>query len=133
VKIGEPDECWEWLGFKQRKGYGTFAIKRGNYPAHRVSFTINKGSIPGGLTLDHLCCNKGCVNPRHLEPVTNTENIARSYSRSTTCKNGHPKEEHSYFAPNGHRRCRICDRAKIPRKVSDRRERKRRQRELQSK
>jgi hypothetical protein len=76
--------CWEWLAAKERTGYGTFfcrhVIGRGTAipeRAHRVAYELLVGPIQAGLTLDHLCRNRGCVNPAHLEPVTRGENVRR--------------------------------------------------------
>ena len=81
--------CWEWLGGKDRFGYGLFEIagtraereKQGRRTAmaHRFAYETLVGPIPDGLTLDHLCRNTSCVNPEHLEPVTEQENLARSW------------------------------------------------------
>lgn len=65
--------CWEWTGQKD-SGYGRYSGR----PAHRVTYEVLVGPIPDGLTLDHLCRNKGCVNPDHLEPVTSSENTRRA-------------------------------------------------------
>lgn len=89
--------CWEWKGAKAGKGYGAIRVEaKRNAPAHRVAYELIEGPIPEGLQLDHLCRNHACVNPAHLEPVTNRENQLRSpVSRTaqnaskTHCKNGH--------------------------------------------
>lgn len=76
-----PDECWEWGG-TVADGYGRFREGGfGSSPvrAHRVAYKLLVGPIPEGLVLDHLCENRGCVNPAHLEPVTNRENLRRHY------------------------------------------------------
>ena len=70
-------ECLEWRGSHAR-GYGTLVIDGRSHPAHRVAWTLYTGEqVPPGRFLDHLCCNKGCVNPHHLEPVTALENTRR--------------------------------------------------------
>jgi hypothetical protein len=68
--------CWDWLGPVERWGYGKSALL-GEWRAHRVAYVALRGPIPEGLTLDHLCRNTLCVNPAHLEPVTNSENVSR--------------------------------------------------------
>jgi hypothetical protein len=83
--------CWPWKGVTGPSGYGTFR----NYRAHRVAYTLMRGPIPDGLTLDHLCRNPSCVNPQHLEPVTSVVNTMRGTSpmalnaRKTHCPKGH--------------------------------------------
>src|ERR1017187_5210266 len=71
-----PEECWPWLASKQNMGYGQVRAEteRTMILAHRVAYELLIGPIPLGLTLDHLCRNRGCVNPTHLEPVTLREN-----------------------------------------------------------
>jgi hypothetical protein len=78
----QPDECWLWTGTLHR-GYGHFSVSRGvTKYAHRIAYELTIGPIPDGLELDHLCRNKVCVNPQHLEPVTKTENLQRQYATS---------------------------------------------------
>jgi hypothetical protein len=94
-----PSGCWEWHRSLDGKGYGTFGIKIDGVwrtvKAHRVSYEIHVGPIPEGLQLDHLCRNRACCNPSHLEPVTNRENGLRGESpcalnaRVTHCPKGH--------------------------------------------
>ena len=94
--IDIPNECWEWQG-QIITGYGRFKIGRRSYAAHRISYEFFIGPIPSGKELDHLCFNKACVNPNHLEPVTHEENVRRAiihYDRpffidKTHCVYGH--------------------------------------------
>ena len=79
--------CHEWIGHKEN-GYGRFGMGYGKrgwrlYWAHRISYEMFIGPIPEGLTVDHLCRNKGCVNPKHMEIVTRSENISRSHKYRT--------------------------------------------------
>lgn len=78
--------CWLWLGTKTRTGYGQIGISRSRMDyAHRVSYRLYVGPIPDGLHIDHLCRNTSCVNPDHLEPVTQSENNRRAaQSRSAS-------------------------------------------------
>lgn len=115
-----PNGCWLWTAAKLQgpgggRGYGVFGIKGKNKPAHRVAYEILVGPIPDGLTLDHLCRVRHCVNPHHLEPVTNRENVLRGVGitarlhRQTHCKRGHPFDENNtYINPSGYRQCKAC-------------------------
>lgn len=77
--------CWNWTAFINEGGYGMITNDRKPRRAHRISYEIHVGPIPNGLDLDHLCRNRRCVNPSHLEPVTRKENLRRS---PTACKAG---------------------------------------------
>ncbi len=99
-----------------RGGYGLAWHKGHNNLAHRRVYELLRGPIPEGLTLDHLCRERSCVNPDHLEPVTFRENIRRGQSppginsRMTHCKNGHPLSgDNIRIETSGGRRCRTCD------------------------
>lgn len=125
--------CWEWIAFKNPKGYGTFKIGSRTTntcraaAAHRFSYEHYKGAIPEGLQIDHLCRVRHCVNPEHLEAVTGKENNRRGIASIvnsarmkaiTHCPQGHEyNEENTYIDPSGGRRCRSCARA---RKISNR-------------
>ncbi len=120
----DPDECWQWMGQKNTKGYGVFAVERKSKMAHRVAYVLCVGDIPEGLTLDHLCRVRGCVNPGHLEPVTVAENVRRGNSftginlRKTHCDHGHPfTPENTAITREGFRDCREC-RRQISRRYS---------------
>lgn len=86
-RIVESDAgCWIFTGATQSRGYGSVGIGNGRTGlAHRVAYEALVGPIPAGMTLDHLCCVKRCVNPAHLEPVAPAENLRRHHERSGSC------------------------------------------------
>lgn len=109
--------CWLWTGQTTPRGYGVFAVNRRSKRAHRVAYVLCVGDIADGLTLDHLCRVRNCVNPAHLEPVTAGENVRRGQSftarnyRKTHCDHGHEfSEENTAITPEGYRECRVCRR-----------------------
>lgn len=117
------DGCWLWLAHVRKDGYGTFMRdgrrRPGRKPeyAHRVAYELLVGPIPEGLILDHVvargCKSRSCVNPAHLEPVTNLENGRRGVKGELTthCPRGHEYDaENTYVAANGWRDCRTCNR-----------------------
>lgn len=75
--VNEKSQCWEWTLYKNWNGYGIQKVAGKMKRAHRVVYEKYVGPIPAGMDLDHLCKNRGCVNPKHLEPVTGTENARR--------------------------------------------------------
>lgn len=117
--IPEPNSgCWLWLGTLNAYGYGVLRYShRGQAIAHRVAYEILRGPIQDGLSLDHLCRIRCCVNPRHLEPVTRGENVRRGENNNrakTHCIHGHEfsKENTRMDFSIGYRRriCRECAR-----------------------
>ena len=104
----DPSGCWLWQAHKL-KGYGTFhAGTRGMVYAHRYAYERLVGPIPGGLTIDHLCRVPACVNPAHLEPVTQSENRKR-VPLKTHCPHGHPYSGDNVLRKkDGSRACRTC-------------------------
>ncbi len=85
VKIG--DGCWEWNAYRIKAGYGRFWNGETTKSAHRCAYEYAVGPIPEGLQVDHICRNRSCVRPSHLEAVTLSENQRRT--RKITCDKGH--------------------------------------------
>jgi hypothetical protein len=124
-----PDGCWNWIGCLNAYGYGQFVPIAGDQrPAHRYSYELLVGPIGPGLQIDHLCRNRRCVNPSHLEPVSSAVNNARGLSpsaingRKTHCTKGHLFDEtntYTYTRGSGsvHRSCRTCRREASKRQV----------------
>lgn len=73
--------CWLWTGTKADTGYGQLSVKGRPYSVHRLAYSVLVEPIPSGLEIDHLCCNRACFNPLHLEPVTHIENVRRGFAR----------------------------------------------------
>lgn len=76
-----PGGCWLWTGTLNGAGYGTYRVDGQTVGAHRHVYEVERGPIPEGLHLDHLCSVRRCVNPSHLEPVTPSENIRRIHRK----------------------------------------------------
>jgi hypothetical protein len=117
VQIDERTGCWLWTGVLHSTGYGQIGVPRGaGLPymtrfVHRIAYETFVGQIPKGLTVDHLCSVRRCLNPEHLEPVTQAENNRRSARlQKNVCANGHPYDG---VDSRGYRRCTICNRAKV--------------------
>jgi hypothetical protein len=114
----QPNGCWLWTGTANRDGYGRFYVREAiTELAHRWAYEQFVGPIPEGMPLDHLCRNRSCVNPDHLEPVTQRENqtrspltIAAQNLAKTHCPLGHPYNEENTYLYRGGRRCRACRR-----------------------
>lgn len=116
-QVEKTDGCWFWRGHLNPLGYGIFAHRGTRQSAYRVAYVWLIGPVPDGLTLDHLCRTPACVNPAHLEPVTQQENILRGQSivaqhaKKTHCTNGHAfTPENTSVNTRGWRRCKVCKR-----------------------
>lgn len=119
----EPNTgCWLWSGCRTSKGYGMIAVPTAEkrqppgISAHRVFYIWRHKTIPDGLVIDHLCMNKACVNPDHLEAVTSAENIRRAHvgvkhAKPRQCKRGHEYSvENTIPHKDGRLECRQCAR-----------------------
>src|SRR5882672_5605131 len=118
----DSNGCWLWQRSRHRDGYGKIKLAGKDQYVHRVSYEIHVGPIPAGLCIDHLCRNRACCNPIHLECVTPIENFRRGISpaevaaRITHCPKGHPYDAiNTYMHPRGKRVCIAC------RKIAQRR------------
>ncbi len=135
--IDKDRDCWVWTGSTNHAGYGRLTTgsrtdnTRRTRSAHRVSYEVFKGEIPDGLTIDHLCRNRKCINPEHLEAVTIKENIHRGNplwkqeSARTHCPKGHEYTEdniYRYATKHGGfcRNCKTCMKARTKRRYAER-------------
>lgn len=127
IRVNPETGCWDWLGGSVTVwGYGQFHILGHPYQAHNVVYTLYVGPVPGGLELDHTCRNRRCVNPGHLEPVTQLVNILRGSSPAalnavkTHCKRGHVLSGENLRVKRGRRGvlrvCRTCANAESARR-----------------
>jgi len=125
-QIDATGDCWQWTGNGRGgrlKNYGRVKYQGRGQAAHRCVWEMLVGKIPKGLVIDHLCKNTLCVNPDHLEPVTQAENIRRGATGTNQAKTNllktHCPQGHEYAGENlrvrknGHRVCRICDNARV--------------------
>lgn len=111
VATSELDDCWHWIATCQPNGYGAFGSSGVTHRAHRWSYEHFVGPIPDGLPLDHLCRNRACVNPEHLEPVTHQVNTRRAMRAA--CVNGHDFSPENTWMHKGKRYCRTCRRTRV--------------------
>lgn len=110
--------CHLWIGRLDKDGYGLFFFHRKNRRAHRVAYYAAFGAIPADMVVNHVCRNRSCQNPQHLQLLTRAEssmkdsaNVAYINSQKTHCKNGHPYDRHY----GKQRYCSICEAAKTKR------------------
>ena len=104
------DGCIEWVAYRMATGYGRFALKRHPHQAHRIALVAHLGHMPDGLDVDHLCRNRSCVNPDHLEFVTTATNIARMLATHAAdrCAQGHDLTLPNARLAGATRGCRQC-------------------------
>ena len=126
-----PEDCWSWRGYTNPAGYGICSLSSSDGRvktgyAHRTAYELSYGPIPEGLVIDHLCRNRSCINPTHVEVVTRALNTKRGY-----WPNGHPgrpmgstggsksanldythdcTKAPQYIRPNGRAECQLCHR-----------------------
>ena len=122
AKVDKCGDCWIWSAGRLRNGYGQFRLPDKHVLAHRFAYELEVGLIPEGLTIDHLCRVRECVNPAHLEAVSLRENLLRAETfqgvnaRKNECPKGHPYSEENTRMYRGKRHCRSCDRARDARR-----------------
>jgi hypothetical protein len=125
------DGCWEWTGSLRGNGYGQVCIRPKNWLLHRLVYALCVGPLDSALTIDHLCRNRKCGNPAHLEQVTSIVNTmrgetpARRYARRTHCNHGHPfTPENLYWRIAGAKRIRQCRTCAIQKASADNKRRR---------
>lgn len=131
ARLDARGACWEWTGHRTHDGYGQATYGGKKWMSHRLLYTLLVSEIPEGMQLDHLCRNRACANPDHVELVTGSENTRRGHhqgaitlptnsgireSAKTHCPQGHPYSgDNVHIDRAGARRCRECDRIRARR------------------
>lgn len=130
-KVEKTDTCWLWRGATNNRGYGQMVVgslldgSKRKVLVHRLSYELLVGPIPEGLVIDHVrnrgCTHQTCVNPAHLEAVTQRENLRRGdggpgiNARKTHCKRGHPFDDGNTYRTSKGRHCKVCRREALRR------------------
>jgi len=120
--VEKGPDCWTWHGGINGSGYGQFSLNAHFAGAHRLAYELTNGAIPHGMQIDHLCRNKLCVNPSHLEVVTSRINVLRSANGAainavkTHCPRGHEYTSENTRIYKGGRLCRSCERERSTRR-----------------
>lgn len=109
--------CWEWTGYTPPSGYASSSFNYKKMYIHRVVLELSGVEIPDGMQVDHVCRNRKCCRPNHLDVVTGAENLRRGNGasavnfRKTTCKHGHPLfGDNVRIRKSGKRQCMECQR-----------------------
>ena len=127
AKVEKTDTCWLWTGSKKPTGYGLLWLdKTKSLAAHRFAYQLFKGPLQEGLVIDHLCRNPSCVNPDHLEQVTQRINNLRATTgfafrnaTRTHCPKGHAYDEANTQIYSGSRNCKTCSRERNHNKLKE--------------
>jgi hypothetical protein len=129
--VAPASGCFIWLGGKTSSGYGSFKVCGKPMGAHRYAYALMRGRIPAGFEIDHMCGNRACVRPAHLQAVTRAQNERFKVTRDRThhetnkthCPQGHPYAgENLYVRPSGKRGCWSCNRARQSKLYYERRQ-----------
>lgn len=119
ARLDRSGDCWAWPGGTNGNGYGVLFFKTGDGRAqrsiyvHRAMFERYVRPLEQGEEVDHLCSNRGCARPDHLDAVSHAENTRRAAAKITRCPQGHPYDARNTSTHGGKRRCLTCQRDKV--------------------